>query len=133
MAASPKLTRAAAAKMVANLQERYDDGSRKGPVEWKRLFIACGSKRKGMLLAKQIVEDSVPDAEAYVMTLEERFRESASKLFLEIAEDDDDDLEEVAEAVDLTVHSNAFRFGSQVPSQNGDALGGKIQGARLVV
>ena len=97
------------------------------------VFIIFVTVEHAMLLAKQIVEDSVPDAEAYVMTLEERFRESASKLFLEIAEDDDDDLEEVAEAVDLTVHSNAFRFGSQVPSQNGDALGGKIQGARLVV
>ena len=97
-------------------------------------FIIFVTVEHAMLLAKQIVEDSVPDAEQFVLTLEERFRETASKLFLEIAEDDDDNLEEVAEAVDLTIHKNDFKFGRQVVmSQKGEALGGVVQGAKLVV
>lgn len=67
-----------------------------------------------MLVVKSIVEDMVPDAAPFVLTLQERFDHLTGKLFLELATDDDDGLMEQAEKVDTTIHTNDFQFGSTV-------------------
>ena len=67
-----------------------------------------------MLVVKSVVEDAVPDAAAFVLTLQDRFQYLTGKLFLELAADDDDGLTEQAEKVDTTIHPNGYQFGRTV-------------------
>ena len=71
-----------------------------------------------MLVVKSVVEDAVPDAAPFVLTLQARFQHLTGKLFLELAADDDDGLSEQAEKVDTTIHPNGFQFGRTVTVAN---------------
>eukprot|EP00937_MAST-01D_sp_MAST-1D-sp2_P003260 g3260.t1 len=98
-------------------------------------WILFVSVEHAMLLLKVAVEELVPDAEGYVLTLAQRFDFTNSKLFLELNEDNDDDLEEVAEAVDLTIEPNSFQFGRQIQGVSNESAPstGITKGVKLVV
>ena len=40
--------------MRASFETRPDNGSRKGPNEWKRLFIGCDTSKRGEALVQQL-------------------------------------------------------------------------------